>query len=45
MPEYLALVHHRNQTDGSDESPPPTIDEVNAGFMRMARMGIAKVVH
>lgn len=44
MPEYLALVHHRSATDeDGDVGPPPTVDDLNAAFMRMERMGIAKV--
>lgn len=44
MPEYLALVHHRESgEEGGNDSPPPSADEVTAAFMRMERMGIAKV--
>lgn len=46
MPEYLALIHHRNATDeGDDVGPPPSVEDVNAAFMRMDKLGIAKVVH
>ena len=44
MPEYLALIHFRETTDGDGESPPPpSTEEVNAMFLRMERAGIAKV--
>lgn len=46
MPEYLALVHYRQSTDGDgDGAPPPTADEMNAAFMAMDRAGIAKVLN
>lgn len=44
MPEYLALVHHRNATSGEDEAPPPfDPGELNALFLRMERSGIVSL--
>lgn len=43
MPEYAALLHHHQKANATDEAPPPSIDEVEAGMLAMARAGIARL--
>lgn len=43
MPEYLAIIHYRNQQDDDGAGQPPSVDDVNAAFLRLERAGIAKV--
>lgn len=45
MPEYLALVHHRNQQDSDGTAPEFTAGELDSLFMKMERDGIVKVVN
>lgn len=42
MPEYLALLHHHNLAN-SEEEAPPSIEEVEAGFLAMERMNAARI--
>lgn len=44
MPEYLALVHHRNTADKPDEAPEWTPEELNDAFVRIHRRR-AQAVH
>lgn len=45
MPEYLALIHHRNKQDSDGSAPDFTAGELNDLFLRMDRAGVAKVVN
>lgn len=42
MPEYLALVHHRNAAD-DEPGDPPSVDEMNDAFLRLAEAGVGTV--
>lgn len=43
MPEYLALVHHRNATDDSAPPEPLDVDDVEAMFARADAAGLGTV--
>ena len=43
MPEYAALLHHHNLANEDGEESPPSVDDVNAMFLRMERAGIGKI--
>lgn len=43
MPEYLALVHHRNAQDPDAQPPDFTPDDLTKLFLKMERSGVAKV--
>lgn len=43
MPEYAALLHHHNLANEEGETEPPSVDEVNAMFLRLERAGVGKI--